>query len=161
MKPTFNHPATQLAAMNQHFNPHCHVLVRGLRQGNPALTNSPGNELNPFSFYTWEFVNPQPMVTESDHATKSFGNQVSQNRLVFTAHISTTYQRSWFGSGALWLLDPTYSELGEIIGGIRLNLTSIRRKNLAIWSAEFEQQLDNPERLGNEGHQSQRTFSWG
>jgi hypothetical protein len=159
----------ELAQLNNFFNnPNCKTIAVGERRGgNPGFNNA-GNELNAYSYYEWHSIFPRPVVIEntpSDASTwfRALAN-VSTRDYTYTAYISTRYPRSFLLNGHFLILEPTYNLNGELIGGMRMSVQTIRRKNLALWEVVLEQQSDNKEVFGYDGNihdTSEKIFAWG
>jgi hypothetical protein len=148
-------------------NPNCKNLIVGERSGgNPGLTPI-GGEINPYSYYEWHSLSPRPVVVENtplDQATwfRSIAN-VGTRDYTYTAYVSTRYPKSFLLNGHFMLLEPTFNDRGEIGGGMRVSIQTIRRKNLSLWEILLEQQSDSREVFAHDDlltDTAQDIFNW-
>jgi hypothetical protein len=158
----------ELAQLNNVLNnPNCKNIVIGERKGgNPGLVQI-GGEINPYSHYQWHSLFPRPVVIENsplDQSTwfRAMGN-VSTRDYTYTAYVSTRYAKSFLLNGHFMLLEPTFNADGAIVGGMRVSVQTIRRKNINLWEILLEQQSDNREVFGQDDYLTDTStdmFSW-
>lgn len=158
----------ELAQLNNVLNnPNCKNIVVGERIGGHPSIKTIGGEINPYSYYKWHNLFPKPVVTENsplDQSTwfRAMAN-VSTRDYTFTAFVSTRYSKAFLLNGHFLLLEPIYSAEGAIVGGMRVSIQTIRRKNLNLWEVLLEQQSDNREVFGQDADladTSQSIFNW-
>ena len=158
----------ELSQLNNYLNnPNCKNIVVGERKGSNPSIKTIGGELNPYSHYTWHSLFPKPTVVENSPLDQSTWfraiSNVSTRDYTFTAYVSTRYSKNFLLNGHFLLLEPTYSADGAIIGGMRVSIQTIRRKNLSLWEVLLEQQSDSREVFGQDdsGYDtSQDIFNW-
>lgn len=148
-------------------NPNCKNIVVGERMGGSPGIQTIGGEINPYSHYKWHSLFPRPVVTENSPLDQSTWFRAMQNvstrDYTFTALISTRYTKAFLLNGHFLLLEPIYSAEGVIVGGMRVSIQTIRRKNISLWEVLLEQQSDNREVFGQDADlsdTSQNLFNW-